>query len=74
MSSRSSDSEIISQCEFETTSELGKESISGCYNNEYSHEEIDKMKEKNGSVSKKMILGRITQHGAPVRTASFMRI
>ena len=55
MSSGSSDSESISECEFETTSESDKESIRGCYNNgfEYSQEEIDKMKEKNGSVSEK---------------------
>ena len=46
MSSGSSDSESISECEFETTSESDKESIRGCYNNEpeYSQEEIDKMK------------------------------
>ena len=55
MSSGSSDSESISECEFETTSESDKESILGCYNNEpeYSQEEIDKMEEKNGSVSEK---------------------
>ena len=55
MSSGSSDSESISECEFETTSESDKESIRGCYNNEpeYSQEEIDKMKEKNGSVFEK---------------------
>ena len=55
MSSGSSASESISECEFETTSESDKESIRGCYNNgfEYSQEEIDKMKEKNGSVSEK---------------------
>ena len=47
MSSGSSDSESISECEFETTSESDKQSIRGCYNNEpeYSQEEIDKMKE-----------------------------
>ena len=46
MSSGSSDSESISECEFETTSESDKQSIRGCYNNEpeYSQEEIDKMK------------------------------
>ena len=51
MSSGSSDAE--SECEFETTSESEKESIRYCCNNEpeYSQEEIDKMKEKNGSVS-----------------------
>ena len=50
MASGSSDSESISECEFETTSESDKQSIRGCYNNEpeYSPEEIDKMKEKNG--------------------------
>ena len=55
MSSGSSASESISECEFETTSESDKESIRGCYNNEpeYSQEEIDKMKEKNGSVFEK---------------------
>ena len=55
MSSWSSDSESISKCEFETTSESDKESIRGCHNNKpkYSQEEIDKMKEKNGSVSEK---------------------
>ena len=55
MSSGSSDSESISECEFETTSESDKESICGCYNNEpeYSQEEIDKMKEKDRSVSEK---------------------
>ena len=55
MSSGSSDSETISECEFETTSESGKESIRACCNNEpkYSPEEIDKMKEKNRSVSGK---------------------
>ena len=53
MSSGSSDSESISECEFETTSESDKESIHGCYNNEpdYSQEEIDKIKESNRSVS-----------------------
>ena len=53
MSSGSSDSQSISECEFETTSESDKDSASGCYNNEpeYSQEEIDKMKEKNGTVS-----------------------
>ena len=42
MSGRSSDSESISECEFETNSEPDKESIRGCYNNEpeYSQEEI----------------------------------
>ena len=51
MSSGNSDSEIISECEFETTSESEEESIRCCSNNEpkYSQEEIDKMKEKNGS-------------------------
>ena len=34
MSSGSSDSESISKCEFETTSESDKESIRGYYNNE----------------------------------------
>ena len=55
MSNGSSDSESISECEFETTSESDKESIRGCYNNEpkYSQQEIDKMKEKNESVSEK---------------------
>ena len=55
MSSGSSNSESISECEFETTSESDKESIRGCYNNEseYSQVEIDKMKEKNRSVSEK---------------------
>ena len=53
MSSGSSDSESISECEFETTSESDKESIRYCCNNEpeYSQEETDKIKEKNGSVS-----------------------
>ena len=52
MSSGRSDSESISECEFETTSESDKEFIRGCYNNEpkYSQEEIDKMKK---SVSEK---------------------
>ena len=52
-SSGSSDSGNISDCEFETTSESDKESIRGCCNNEpeYSQEKIDKMKEKNGSIS-----------------------
>ena len=55
MSSGRSDSESISECEFETTSESDKEFVRGCYNNEpkYSKEEIDKMKksvsEKEGS-------------------------
>ena len=42
MSSGRSNSESISECEFEITSESNKESICGCYNNEpeYSHEEI----------------------------------
>ena len=55
MASGSSDSESISDCEFETTSESDKESIHGCCNDEpeYSQEKIDKMKEKNGSVSEK---------------------
>ena len=55
MPSGGSDSESTSECKFETTSESDKESIRGCYNNEaeYSQEEIDKMKEKNGSVSDK---------------------
>ena len=55
MSSGSSDSESISKCEFETTSESDKESIRGCHNNKpkYSQEEIDKMKEKNGNFSEK---------------------
>ena len=55
MSSGSSDSESISDCEFETTSESDKESIRGCYNNEpeHSQEKIDKMKGKNGSISEK---------------------
>ena len=53
MSSGSNDSESISECEFETTSESDKESTHGCYNNEpdYSQEEIDKIKESNGSAS-----------------------
>ena len=33
MSSRNSDSESISECEFEKTSESDEESIRGCYNN-----------------------------------------
>ena len=55
MSSGSSNSESISKCEFETTSESDKQSIRVCYNNEpkYSQEEIDKIKEKNRSVSEK---------------------
>ena len=55
MSSGSSDSESISKCKFEATSESGKESICDCCNiePEYSEEEIDKTKEKNGSVSEK---------------------
>ena len=55
MPSGGSDSESTNECEFEKTSESDKESIRGCYNNEaeYSQEEIDKMKEKNGSVSEK---------------------
>ena len=55
MSSGNSDSEIISECEFETASESEEESIRCCSNNEpkYSQEEIDKMKEKNGSYSEK---------------------
>ena len=46
MWSGSSDSESITKCKFETTSESDKESVRGCYNNEpeYSQEEIDKMK------------------------------
>ena len=42
MSSGSRDSESISECKFETTSESDKESICGCYNNEpeYSQEKI----------------------------------
>ena len=42
MSSGSCDSESLSECEIETTSESDKESIRGCYNNEpeYSQEEI----------------------------------
>ena len=53
MSSGSSDSESISECKFKTFSESGKESTRGCYNNdpECSQEEIDKMKERNGTVS-----------------------
>ena len=53
MSSGSSDSESIRECECETTSESDKDSTSGCDNNEpeYSQEEIDKMKGKNGTVS-----------------------
>ena len=78
----SSDSESISESEFETTSEWHKESIRGCYNNEfrYSQEEIDKMKKKRMAVflkrkvPKKMILGWVMQHGLPVGTASFMTI
>ena len=55
MTSGSSDSESISECEFETTSESDKESIRAYYNYEpeYSQEDIDKRKEKNGSVSEK---------------------
>ena len=55
MPSGGSDSESTNECEFEKTSESDKESIRGCYNNEaeYLQEEIDKMKEKNGSVSDK---------------------
>ena len=55
MPSGSSDSESISECEFEIISESDKESIrSCCYNEpEYSQEKIDKMKEKNGRVSQK---------------------
>ena len=58
MSSGSSDSESIRECEFETTSESDKGSIRGCYNNEpgYSQEEIDKMKDNNGSVLKRKVL------------------
>ena len=43
MSSGSSNSESISEWEFEITSESDKESIHGFYNNEpeYSQEEID---------------------------------
>ena len=54
-SSGSSDSESISDCEFETTSESDKESIRGCCSNEpeCSQEKNDKMKENNGSVSEK---------------------
>ena len=77
MSSGSSNSERISECEFETTSESDKESIRGCYNNEseYSQVEIDKMKKKKKKkVTKKMILGWVTQHGVPVTTAGFVRI
>ena len=61
MSSGSSDSESINECEFETTSESDKESIRGCCYNEpeYSQEEIDKMKEKNESVSKKEVSKKI---------------
>ena len=53
MSSGSSDSQSISGREFDTTSESDKDFASGSYNNEpeYSQEEIDKMKEKNGTVS-----------------------
>ena len=42
MSSGSSDSESVSECEIERTSESDKESIRGCYNNEpeYSQKEI----------------------------------
>ena len=42
MSSGSSDSESISECEFKTISESDKESIRGCYNNEpeYSQEGV----------------------------------
>ena len=55
MSSGSSDSESISECEFETTSESDKESINEPNNNEpeYSQEETDEMKDKNGSVPEK---------------------
>ena len=53
MSSESSDSESISECKFKTFSESDKESTRGCYNNdpECSQEEINKMKERNGTVS-----------------------
>ena len=80
MSSGSSKSENISECEFETIPESDKESIRGCYNNgpKYLLEEIDKMNEKEVflkmNVPNKMILGWVTQHGVPIRTASFMRI
>ena len=42
MSSGSSNSESLSECEIERTSESDKESIRGCYNNEpeYSQKEI----------------------------------
>ena len=42
MSSGSSDSESLCECEIERTSESDKESIRGCYDNEpeYSQEEI----------------------------------
>ena len=55
MSSGSSDSESISECEFETFSESDKKSIRAYYNYEpeHSQEDIDKIKEKNGSVSEK---------------------
>ena len=55
MSSGSSNSERISECEFETTSESDKESIRGCYNNEseYSQVEIDKIKKKKKKKKKK---------------------
>ena len=46
MSSGSSDSESISECEFDTTSE----SIYDNNEPEYLQEKIDKMKQKNGSV------------------------
>ena len=80
MSSGSSDLESISEFKFEATSEPHEESIPGCYNNEseYSHKEIDKMKEKKSvsekEGSKKDDIRRVTQHGVPVRAASLMRI
>ena len=45
MSSGSSDSESISECEFETSSESDKKSIRAYYNYEpeYSQEDIDKI-------------------------------
>ena len=81
MSSGSSDSESIRECEFETTSESDKESTRGCYNNEPSIHRKKLIKSKKRTevflkrkVPKKTILDWVTQHGVPVRTARFMRI
>ena len=80
MSSGSSKSESISECKFETIPESDKESIRGCYNNgpKYLLEEIKWKKRKEvflkRNVPNKMILGWVTQHGVPIRTASFVRI